>query len=543
MIPQRSTIILAVVVLINTVSCQAPRPDTELDFQPNFVFFVAEDISPLIACYGDTAAYTPNIDKLAAEGIMFTNCFSVSGVCAPSRNSLITGMYPSSIGGNYMRTNRKNLPDNIPPYESLPPPEVKCYTEFFRTAGYYASNNNKEDYQFKSPLTAWDESSSYAHWKKRKPGQPFFAIFNFMTTHESQVWDRANDPVVIPRERVPVPPYYPDNKTIRDDISRVYSNITIMDREVGELMNQLEEAGLMDSTIIVFYSDHGGPLPRQKRSVYDSGLKVPLIIRFPDGMDAGTINDKLVSFVDFPATWLSLAGIEVPKYMQGQAFLGKQKAPDRKYIYAARDRMDGQYDMVRVVRDKKYKYIRNYRPDQPVYQDIEFRKQGINTMKELIRLRDMGQLNTTQMRWFNPTKPEEEIYDCDADPHEIKNLAADPQYSEILLELREAHEAWMEEVNDLGHLTEKELVWKMWPGGIQPETADPVVSISKHKLSVTCSTEGASIGYKINPADPDSRTNWKVYHKPVDLVSGDTIFLFAHRIGYTSSGISMHVCE
>lgn len=529
--------------LLLAAGCQPQPAKEDNSFQPNFIFFVTEDISSLLGCYGDSAAYTPNLDKLASEGIMFSNCYSVSGVCAPSRNCLITGMYPTSIGGNNMRTNRKTLPDNIPPYESVPPPEVKCYTEFFRIAGYYTSNNSKEDYQFKAPVTAWDESSAYAHWRKRKPGQPFFAIFNFMTTHESQVWDRANDPVVISRDMVSVPPYYPDNKIVRDDIARVYSNTTIMDRELGEILAQLEEDGLMDSTIIVFYSDHGGPLPRQKRSIYDSGLKVPLIIRYPDGKEAGTVNDQLVSFVDFPATWLSMAGLEVPKYMQGQAFLGGQKTPEREYVYAARDRMDGQYDMVRAVRSRQYEYIRNYRPDQPVYQDIEFRKKGINTMKELIRLRDLGALNETQMLWFNPTKPEEELYDCEADPHEINNLAADPQYADILKELRQAHGAWMEEINDLGHLTERELVWKMWPDGIQPVTADPVVDDRVHQLALSSQTEGASIAYKINPKDMESRSNWSVYSEPFDVNSKDTVCVLAHRIGYKPSEVIIHVCE
>jgi N-sulfoglucosamine sulfohydrolase len=529
--------------LLALSACQQDQADEAAAFQPNFIFFVTEDISPLLRCYGDSIAHTPNIDKLAEEGVLFTNCYSVAGVCAPSRNSLITGMYPTSIGGNNMRTNRRALPDNIPPYESVPPAGVKCYSEFFRIAGYYSTNNSKEDYQFKAPVTAWDESSDYAHWRNREPGQPFFAIFNFKTSHESQVWDRANDPVVIPGEKVNVPPYYPDNKIVRDDIARVYSNITVMDREVGELIAQLKEDGLMDSTIIVFYSDHGGPLPRQKRSVFDAGLKVPLIVRYPDKRFAGTKNDALVSFVDFPATWLSVADIPVPDYMQGQAFLGNQKTKDREYIYAARDRMDGQYDMVRAVRDKKYKYIRNYKPEQPVYQDIEFRKNGVNTMKELIRLRDLGQLNETQMIWFRPTKPLEELYDCEADPHEINNLAANPEYRDILKELRKAHLAWMDDIGDLGQLSEKEMVWRMWPGGVQQETTVPVISYENNMITISSQTKGASIGFKINAKDPNSRSNWTVYTDPFNTDSGDTIYVTAHRIGFKPSETIIYVAN
>ncbi len=203
--------------------------------------------------------------------------------------------------------------------------------------------------------------------------------------------------------------------------------------------------------------------------------------------------------------------------------------------------MDGQYDMVRAVRNKKYKYIRNYKPGQPVYQDIEFRKKGVNTMKELIRLRDIGQLNETQMIWFRPTKPQEELYDCEADPHEIKNLASNPEYNEILEELREAHLSWMDEIQDLGKLSEKDLVWLMWPGGIQPETSAPVITNENNMTTISTPTVGASIGYKINAKDPGSRANWSVYSEPVQANSGDTIYVTAHRIGFKPSETIIHV--
>jgi uncharacterized protein (TIGR02145 family) len=271
------------------------RADRSRVRRPNILCITCEDISPRLGSYGDAVALTPVLDRLAREGVRFTRMFSVSGVCAPSRAALITGMYPSGIGANHMRVSHKGVP-GIQPYEVVPPPHVRPFSEYLRAAGYYTTNNSKTDYQFKPPITAWDENGRDAHWKNRPEGMPFFSIFNLGTTHESQVWDRANDPVVIPPEHVLLAPYHPDTPKARRDVARVYSNVAIMDREVGEILAELEEAGLADDTIVIWYSDHGGPLPRQKRLILDSGLHVPFIMRFPDGAHAGTVNDELASF-------------------------------------------------------------------------------------------------------------------------------------------------------------------------------------------------------------------------------------------------------
>ena len=439
--------------------------------KPNILCITCEDISPLLGCFGDEIAKTPNLDQLASEGIKFTNLFSCSGVCAPSRFALITGMYPSACGGNNMRTS-SYLPNGVPSYEAVPRSQVKCVSEYLRANGYYYTNNQKTDYQFKVPITAWDECSKRAHWKNRPEGMPFFAIFNLGTTHESQVWDRANDPVTIRPEEVPVPPYFPDTQIIRRDIARVYNNITVMDREVGELIDEVKKAGLLEKTIIIFYSDHGGPLPRGKRELYDTGLNAPMIIRFPDEKYAGTEVDDLISFVDIPPTIMSLAGIEPPDYMHGSAFLGKYKSKPREYIFAARDRMDSECDVRRAVRDKKFKYIRNYRPEIGCYQDIKFRK-SLESMKELLRLRDEGKLNKVQMYWFRKTKSPEELYDLSIDPYELNNVADDPAYREELIRLRKIHVKWLKEIGDDPLRSEKELVWSMWPNGVQPITGKP----------------------------------------------------------------------
>jgi N-sulfoglucosamine sulfohydrolase len=513
-------------------SCNTEQPSME---RTNILLITVEDISPMLGCYGDAVALTPVLDQLARDGVMFTNVYAPMGVCAPARASLITGMYPSSIGANNMRTSARYLPDGIPAHEAVPPSEVKCYTEFLRAAGYYTTNNEKTDYQFAPPITAWDENGRNAHWRNRPDGMPFFSIFNIMTSHESQIWSRANDPLVIRPEDVVLPPYYPDTYVVRRDVARAHSNNTIMDREVGEIIQQLKDDGLYDKTIIVFYSDHGGPLPRQKREIYDSGLHVPFIIRFPDNLLAGSVNNELISFVDIPPTMLSLAGIEPPSYMQGQAFWGEFKSETpREYIFAARDRVDSEYDMRRSVRDRQYRYVRNYRPEVGGYQEVEFRYK-IPMMMEMLRMRDEGLLNQDQMYWFRTSKEPEELYDLEKDPHELNNIASDTQYAPVLDRLRKAHEQWMKDINDKGLMSEKELVWSMWPNGVQPLTGAPVVEQARGGVTLASQTPGASIAYMINKNTPEPHKRWLLYHQPVDMQAGDTITAVAIRLGYKQS--------
>ncbi len=285
--PNVSISLVSLLFIIVCSACNAPTTSSSAFpyERPNILWLVAEDLSPYIPAFGDSTVHTPNLSRLAAEGIRFTNCFSVSGVCAPSRAALATGMYPNRIGATHMRNtgNIKYLPEGIVPYEANPPAEVKMHSEYLRRAGYYCTNNAKEDYQFKKTLTAWDESSPRAHWRNRKAGEPFFAIFNFGVTHESRIWVKAEDSLWVDADLdVPVPPYLPDNEVGQRDMRRMYSNIMEMDQQVGEILSQLEADGLMENTIIFWYGDHGGPLPRQKRLLYDSGIEVPLIVRYPD---------------------------------------------------------------------------------------------------------------------------------------------------------------------------------------------------------------------------------------------------------------------
>ena len=300
--------------------------------------------------------------------------------------------------------------DGLIPYEAVPPPFVKMHSQYFREAGYYTSNNAKEDYQFRKAVTAWDDSSRTAHWRNRGPDQPFFSVFNFNITHESQIWVQAENPLRVPEDlEVPIPPYLPDTAVAQRDVRQVYSNIVAMDEQVGQILEELEQDGLLESTVIFWYSDHGGPLPRQKRLLYDAGLQVPMIIRYPDRWRAGELDDQLISFVDFKSTALSLAGIEPPEYVDGRAFAGEfQSSESRQYIHAAADRFDRQYDTIRAVRDDRFKYLRNYHPERGYYLPLTYREQ-MPIMQELLRLRDQDGLTEAQSQWFRESKPAEEL--------------------------------------------------------------------------------------------------------------------------------------
>lgn len=534
------------------VSCTS---ETTKPTPPNILWLSCEDISPLLACYGDSTAHTPNIDKLASESMVFTNAFATVGVCAPARSSIITGMYPVSIGTMHMRTGKDIFGweqrdyeggpigfdvngDTIPLYSAVVPDYVRCFTEYLRAAGYYCTNNAKTDYQFAAPVTAWDENSRNAHWKNTPEGMPFFSVFNHSVTHESQVWARKNDSLTVNPENVPLPDYFPDNNIVRTDVARLYSNIELLDKEIGAKLKALENAGLLDNTIVFFYSDHGGPLPRGKREHYDSGLKVPFMVRFPNAQHAGR-NDELISFVDLAPTVLSLAGVEIPAYLQGQAFLGNAKAEkERDYVFGSGDRFDEFTDRNRSVRDDRFMYVRNYFTDKPRYKDVGYRK-NMDMMNEMLRLFTNDSLNEKQSIWFEKSKPEEELYDCINDPYQLNNLVEDGNYTEKLNELKLAMDKWQAEVNDRGNISEKQLLEEMWPGGVQPVTDNPEVKLENGKVTLTCSTKGASLAYLVSETDiePTLDSGWKLYIEPVSLKKGQILYALANRIGYADSEI------
>ncbi|MBN1348775.1 sulfatase-like hydrolase/transferase [candidate division KSB1 bacterium] len=505
--------------------------------RPNILWITCEDISPDLGCYGDSLARTPNLDRLAREGMRFTNAFTVAGVCAPSRSCLITGMYPTSIGTHHMRTRTKDYPWLPPPYEAVPPAYVKCFTEYLRAAGYYCSNCDKTDYQFGVPVTAWDDCSKTAHWRNRSSGQPFFSVFNFTITHESKIRTPVDLQPETDPEKITLPPYYPDTPIVRNDYARYYDIIHTMDSQVADCLKQLEQDGLADDTIVFFFSDHGRGLPRAKRWIYDSGIHVPLIVRWGGQLAPGSQCHDLVSFVDFAPTVLSLAGVPLPSHLQGQAFLGEQKSAPRTAIFAARDRMDERYDHIRAVRDQQFKYIRNFQPETPYAREIAY-MELMPTMREMRRLNAEGKLDAIQKLFFRQTKPVEELYDIIADPHEIRNLADDPAYQAQLERLRGLLETWQTETGDLGNLPEAEMVQKMWRGGVQPKTAQPIISPGSGRfesgvtIELTCPTEGASIAYT---AEQGTSPHWLLYSQPIRLTRSSTIRAKAIRYGYAHS--------
>ncbi len=526
----------------------AHRKSRQRESRPNILWITCEDLTPHFGCYGDRTVPTPNIDRLAREGVLYTHAFATTAVCGPSRHALITGMYPTSTYALHMRNHTRTsaldeikdpetraYATNRPLYEAVPPPEVRCLTEYLRLAGYYCSNNVKEDYQFHAPATSWDDSSREAHWRNRREGQPFFSVFNYTVTHESGVFGDGRSPKVVDPENVPVPPYYPDTPTVRKDIAKYYDNVIVLDKQVGQLLGQLEEDGLLDSTIVFFYSDHGDGLPRSKRWVYDSGTRIPFIVRHPDKKEAGSKSDRLVSFVDFMPTVLSLAGVEVPEHVHGIPFLGDQVGEPREYVYLHRDRNGENRETIRAVRGERFRYVRNYRPNEPYIKPLAYRdRQAI--MQELNRMIEQGTPAKNQWQFTARAKPLEEFYDTHTDPFEIHNLASDPQYFETMSEMRQALDAWIEMCDDPLDMPEDELVrTRVYPpDGEQPTTASPTIRVErasqgKVRLTINCPTEGASIGFRVKGDDSD---RWRVYDGPVELEATGEIEVVAHRIGY-----------
>lgn len=521
-------------------SCSEPEEQKmEIDYptHPNIVWIVNEDMSPEhLGAYGGTGGKTPVLDQFATESLKYTNAFSTAGVCAPSRAAIITGAYQTSIGAHNMRTLGMSAnaldayPEGFKSYSTVLPDGMKGFPEYLRMIGYYTTNNSKEDYQFVAPKTMWDESSNKAHWKNRPdPNQPFFSIFNLTISHESQVWARADEPLLVDPDSVTIPPVYPDDSISRQTMARFITNVMRMDTQVGEIIQELKDAGLYENTIIFYYSDHGDGMPYFKRELYDRGLKIPLLIKAPF-LEPGSVTDELVSFVDFGPTVLSLAGIKIPPTMQGQAFLGPQKSAPRKYVYASRDRMDSEVDRVRAVSDGRYKYIRNYMINQPNYQNIRYRLNN-PLMVHLLELHEQGQLTPDQERWFDETKPKEELYDTQVDPWEFNNLVGNPEYDAKLEEMRKAHLDWINYYGDLGAKPEMEMVKEWWGGkDTAPVTEEPIVLFEDGLVALGSGTPSASIGYK-----KSSKDVWSVYLEPFEADAGDSLYVLAHRIGYEPS--------
>jgi arylsulfatase A-like enzyme len=523
--------------------------------QWNILWITLEDCSPRLSCMDDPVAHSPHLDRLAAQGCVYPLAFATAGVCAPSRAAVITGMYATSIGAHHMRTTHTNpwAPELPTPYAAVPPPYVHTISAYLRAAGYYCSNNAKTDYQFPAPCTAWDACGDRAHWRGRAPGQPFFAVFNFTATHESGMWPRGDteteDAGRTDPARVTLPPYLPDTPRTRAALAQHYDNLATVDAQAGRVLAELEEDGLAADTAVFVWSDHGEGLPRAKRWLYDAGIRVPLIVRWPGHTTPGTRADELVSLIDLGPTALALAGVPLPRHLQGQPFLGPEARP-RQYVFAARDRHDEAYDMVRAVRDRRYKYIRNYCQELPYLQWIPY-AQRHPAMQELWRLYARGELDGDRWTLFRP-RPPEELYDTAADPWELHNLAGDPALRPTLERLRQALDAWRRDTGDRGEEPETEMARRMWPAGQQPTTATPLFIPlgADHAgleptaggrfpapllLQLHCSTQGALVEWTDDPPDAVP-VRWHLYTAPLRLEGGTvTLRARAARIGWRDS--------
>ena len=438
--------------------------------RPNILWISCEDTSQTLGCYGDPLARTPNLDRLATQGVRYTHAFSIFGVCAPSRSSIITGLHPDALGSCHMRS-RITLPAG-----------VRCWPEYLRRAGYWCTNNVKTDYNFAHPRETWDECSGKAHWRGRAKDQPFFAVFNITATHEGQFRQRGaayerlvaglspaerQDPA---RQRVPA--YLPDTPEVRRDLAQRAEMVTVMDQRVGELLAQLEADGLADNTIVCYWGDHGSGLTRGKRWPYDSGTRVPLIVRVPAALRTGdqgrpgSVDSQLVTLMDLGPTVLNLAGVRWEGPCHGRAFLGPNLGPPRAFVPNARDRMDERYETIRSLRDQRWRYVRHCRPDLPYFQHVNYAE--VNpAMQELRRLHAAGGLPRAAAQFMADTKPREELYDLETDPDEVRNLASDPAQAPRLAAFRAELRRWQLEVRDVGMLPECEMQQRVAQAGSQ----------------------------------------------------------------------------
>ena len=429
----------------------APKPKPQAGERPNILWFVSEDNTPLIGAYGDKLAFTPNIDRLAGKGILYERAYCASPVCGPSRFAILTGMYPCSAGDA----------EEFGSTDEVLPLSIRGYPAYFRDIGYYTTNNYKKNYnsQFDNVQGMWSASGRDAHWRNRSAGQPFFSVFNSMTTHESCLFEpRPGMGDRVRPEMVRVPPYLPDTPGVRKDWATFYNAMELMDGELGQILQELDKSGLAEDTIIFHFSDNGGITMRGKRYCYEMGTRCSLIIHVPEKWAhlsphaPGSRVSEPVSFTDLMPTVLSLVDIPTPPHVHGRALLGPHRAPARKFAFSGRDRMDERYDLVRSVSDGRYRYIRNYSPHRPYGQHVTYMFQAAGYQDwEAAWL--AGTLDQLQSHFWKQ-KPFEELYDLQADPDQVRNIAGDRIQAEKLAELRGAIDDQIVKTNDNGFIPE-----------------------------------------------------------------------------------------
>lgn len=423
--------------------------------RPNILWIIAEDLSPDMACYGNRVVATPHLDRLAAEGVRFDRAFVTCPVCSPSRSAIATGVYQTAIGAHHHRSHRDDgyrLPGGI-----------RVFTDYLREAGYHTSNlieaapgvrgTGKTDFNFTAP-----KPFDGTDWSQRRAGQPFYAQVNFIETHRA--FHRSPGPPIDPAG-VPLPPYYPDHAAARVDFAMYLESLQLLDAKVGAMRKRLEQEGQLEDTIVVFFGDNGRPMPRGKEFLYDEGLRVPLIVRYPErllppGVRPGQVCRDLVSTLDITASTLAWAGAPLPAYLDGRPFLAPGAAK-RDCVFGARDRCGEAVDRIRCVRTARYKYIRNFFPEKPYTQTNTYKDSSYPTLQLMRQLQAEGKLTGPPAAFLAPSRPAEELYDLEADPHEVLNLAGSAQHRETLRGLRRRLEAWIEETKDRGAAPEESM--------------------------------------------------------------------------------------
>ena len=507
-------------ILVLTLAFLGLWTELRADDRPNIVWIIPDDMSANFSCYGETAIQTPHVDALARRGVKFTRAFVTAPVCSTCRSAFITGMYQTSIGAHHHRSGRGDQKIRLPKHIQLVP-------ALFQKAGYHTSITGwpgskgrlgKTDYNFEWNPSVYDSSD----WANRKPGQPFFAQIQTpggkLRGKNAEGWEKIAAAAEAklgrrtPLEAVKLPPYYPDTTLVRRELARFYDCVTAMDLQVGAILKQLQEDGLAENTIVFFYSDHGSGMPRHKRALLDSGMHVPLLIRFPKKWQhlapgkPGTTTDRLVSFVDYAPTVLNLLGQPIPEAMQGEPFLGPNNAKPRRYVYGHRDRVDEVRDLSRSVRDERYLYIRNYMPHLGYNQPTAWPDSG-EIRHDFYRMTNKEKMTDAQWHFAGPTRPVEELYDCQTDPQNLNNLVGSKKHRNILKQLRAEHIRHITETADLGFLPESE-AWKLFDKHTGWELGQagrvPLDSIHQAAAQVGLASEREFLSY-LESANPTIR--------------------------------------
>lgn len=418
--------------------------------RPNILWILGDDLGPQLGCYGHPLVHTPNADRLAAEGARFTHCFTTAPVCSASRSAWNTGVYQTTTGAHNHRSHRKD--------DYHLPAGVRLVSLRLKDAGYFTANvteiapglrvPGKTDFNFKTESKPFDGS----HWRQRAQGQPFYAQVNFTAPHKGPQWTAARkQPKLIDPAKVELPPYYPDHPVVRDEVANYLDAVNLWDAQVGVLLDELKKDGLLENTAIFVFGDNGRCLLRGKQWLYDPGTHVPLLVRWPGHVKPGTVRRAPAIALDITATTLEIAGVERPQLMHGQSLLS---AKPRQHVFTARDRCDMTVERIRAVRDGRYKLIRNFMPELPRTQFNEYITNSYPTQKVIKELHAAGKLNAVQADWMAPRKPDVELYDHQADPHEVMNLAGEKKHQAAQKRLTGLLDRWIAETNDQGRTPE-----------------------------------------------------------------------------------------